>query len=450
MKQKMRAPSFRFPVSGFLLLALLRGAVAGAADATVPPETVVADALAHSPALKAAGKEVEAAVAQGSQARALGLPGLDVKASAMQYNGLEDAVLGPTLMIPAIEERYSASIGLTQPLFTGGRVSGQRDRADSQRLAVVESRRGVSADVALQALMAYWNWSKAFYSVEVLRASARRMEAHNADMQNLHEAGLATDNDALATEVLLEQTRLQLEKALHQVDVARARLSFLTGKDLAADAVPETALVPADMRVPPEPEALAAAATHRPEPAARRLEAKAAESQSGVSRADFYPQLYLTARYEQASPNLLDFPPTDEWKDDAFAGVALTWSVLDWGLTRAKAAEALARAEQAALREQQTGEEIVLEVREARIALDDALKRVAVAKRAEGSARRNLEAATDLWKNGLARHADVLDAHAQLTDSEYQVIAARADVVLAEAGLKHATGRLGPSREEQP
>lgn len=450
MNAKFQVPTSKFQVAGIVLMwAYAWTAVAGQ-DVAVRPDDVVAAALEHSPSLRAVDQEVAAADARSRQARALSLPVIDARAAAAKYDGLEDAALGPTQVIPAVEDRYSASIGLTQPLFTGGRVSGQQESAGFQRGAAAENRRGARSDIALEALRAYWGWSKAFYLAESLCASVQRMETHDADMRNLKQAGLATDNESLATDVLLEQTRLQLESALHQVDTARARIAYLTGRELPDAAVPDQAEAAADLAMPPEPAALALAATNRPEAAARRLEAKSAASQADVSRADLYPQLYLTARYEQASPNLLDFPPAEEWKDDAFAGVTLTWSLLDWGLTRGKAAEARARAEQAALREQEASERIALEVREARIALNDALRRVAVAERAERSARRNLEAATDLWKNGLARHADVLDAHAQLTDSEYEVIAGRADVVLAEAALQHAMGRLDPSRKEAP
>ncbi|MBU1693000.1 MAG: TolC family protein, partial [Verrucomicrobia bacterium] len=141
-------------------------------------------------------------------------------------------------------------------------------------------------------------------------------------------------------------------------------------------------------------------------------------------------------------PNNLIFPPEDNWQYDAFAGVVLTWDLFDSGLTRGKTAEARARAAQASLWQQQVEDRIVLEVREARIGLVNSAQQVGVAERARKSAARNLQAATDLWQNGLARHADVLDAHAQLTDAEYELVAGRADVVLARAMLEHASGCL--------
>ncbi|MFH0953076.1 MAG: TolC family protein [Verrucomicrobiota bacterium] len=409
---------------------------------TVSPERVVADALAYSPVLKLSDQEVAVAQAQKTQADAQAFPSLSLDAHAGHYEGLTDSALGPGMVIPAIPDRYGAAVRLSQPVYTGGRIGNEKKGANYQRQAVRETRRSTESDLALQALTAYWNWSKAYYSLEALKAATDRMAAHATDMHNLHAAGLATDNDALATDVLLDQTRLRLEEARRRTEVSRARITFLTCRELPGNAVPQQAAVPPGQTVPPEVESLGAAASNRPDRAAGELEAKSSEAAAKASRAGLRPQLFLTAHYEQANPNILNIPPADEWQDDTYVGVAVTWNLLDWGLTRARASEAAARATQAHLRLQHKNEQITLEVKEAGINLKDALERVTVAERAELSATRNLAAATDLWKNGLARHSDVLDAHAQLTEAQNQVIAARADVALARAGLDHAMGLL--------
>jgi len=87
-------------------------------------------------------------------------------------------------------------------------------------------------------------------------------------------------------------------------------------------------------------------------------------------------------------------------------------------------------------------ESIALEVREARINLQNAISRVKVNRRMKASAKQNLEVATNLWESGLARHSEVLDAHAQLTNAEYELIAASADLLLAQASLAYAQGQL--------
>ena len=442
--------SFRRRVGGnartasfFLWLAAalsVAGASATSEPSRVTPDQIVRDALAHSLALQVSEKEVRAAEARKAQTDSLTKPTLDIEARAWRYEGLEAVSLGGLLTIPAIESRYAASATLAQPIYTGGRITSERENAEHLRRAAGYRRRATEADVVLQALTAYWGWSKAYYSVSALQAAVDRVAAHAADMRNLREAGMATDNDTLATDVLLDQTRLRLEEARRRVKLTRAQLVFLTGRELADAAAPEEAPPARDTASTPETDA-AQAVARRPERQALEMQWKASKAQIVSSRADLYPQIFLTARYEQDRPNSLFFPPEDQWQDDAFAGLSLGWQVFDWGRTRASVLEAAQRADQARLRLQQAEEQIALEVTQARIDLEDAGERLPVAARTEDSARRNLEVATDLWKHGLTRHSDVLDAYSQLSDAQYSVTAARADVRLAQASLDHALGR---------
>jgi outer membrane protein len=432
------------PLPVFGIAILLVCPCFGQTPSVIPPDQIVSQTLEHSYQLKVSAQDVSVFDAKQKQAKAQALPTLDAKAQATRYEGLEDSSLGPQTTIEAVETRYSASIGITQPVYTGGRISNQKRGALFQKSAAEQTLHATKSDTILSALTTYWNWSKAYYLVQSLQSAVDRTEAHAVDMRNQHAAGLVTDNDLLATEVQLDQTRLFLEEAKNRVAITRAHIEFLTGNPLSESAVPEKAVVPAGMA-----NTDTNVVVNRPEKAARTFDVKASDAQVRSTKSDFYPQVSLVARYEQANPNPLDFPPTDEWNDDAFAGVILSWNLLDWGLTRAKAAEASARAEQARLRLNQVEEQISLEVQEARINLQDAVSRIAVAQRAESSAQRNVEAATDLWKNGLARHSDVLDALARLTDAQYQLNAAQVDVVLAQAQLNHATGRLGSPDAEQ-
>lgn len=427
-----------------LLVALLLAARSAPAETniTVSAAQILADALAHSLTLKGSDQEIAAARARALQARSQFLPSLNLDARAGHYEGLQDAAFGPGIVIPTVDNQYAASATLFQPLFTGGRIVNQSRSADYQTDAATHSRRSAEATLRLQALSTYWNWSKTFHGLKTLHAAVARMEAHATDMHNLYQAGLATDNDTLSTDVLLDQTRLQLETVQRRNQLALAQIAFLVGYSLPSNAVPEAPPAPAANEMAPEAEALAAAQTNRTEYAMRQFELNAAQAQVGANRANYLPQLFALARYEQGRPNQLDFPPQDEWNYDAYLGLALNWNILDWGLTRGKVSEAMAKTAQARLRLAQEDERIILEVRQARIDLLDAGNRLTVAERAEKSARRNLESATELWHNGLLRHSELLDAHTKLTDAEHATLIARTDVILGRISLDYALGQL--------
>lgn len=426
-------------VAGFLGLALS----CMAQDTPVSAQAIVRKALAHSYALQSADEDIVAARARHRQAVAASLPSLDAKLQAAHYEGLEESQLGPGVTIPEISDRYSASVGATFPLFTGGRLSAQRRSTALQGDASRQTVRAAEADVRTQALKTYWNWSKAHYALASLTAAVARTEAHAAETRSLHEAGLATDNDVLATELLLERTRLRLEESRRGLEIAFAGIAFLTGEELAPGSAPERAESAQRPALLPEAEMIEEGQGGRPELEARRLEEKSARELVGASRSEYWPQILLMARYEQANPNSMFFPPEEEWREDYFVGGTAVWNFFAWGLTRSRVTEARARATQAGLRRRLAEEQVTLEIRQARVDLQNALARRDVARRAEESARRNLTVAEDLWRNGLARHSDVLDAYAQLMDAEMEIIASGADIEIASAALARAVGSAG-------
>ncbi|MEI6564768.1 MAG: TolC family protein [bacterium] len=424
-----------------LMLFFLMPAVDAQTDTTIlSPDAVVQLALAHSPDLKGRNEELRSATARRHQADAGLMPQLDTRAQALHFEGLENGSLGPGVTFPVISEQYSASIGITQPLYTGGRVTQQRRSAQYGEDAARHSLSAAAADLELQVITAYWQWSKALTQIEAFQVAVARMEAQNTDTRNLKNAGMATDNDLLATEVLLDQTQLQFQEARQQADISRIQLTQLTGHDFTSRHVPQKPAIPVLAPLPSLAEAVTHALTNREDLAGLCLNSKASAALVEASCAEHRPQLALIARYEQGSPNPRDFPPDDKWRDDAFIGGAITWNLFDGGLTRARTAEAKARAARDTFQVQSLGEAVVAQIKVAYLNRQYLSSRLKTATHAEASATRNLKVATDLWKNGAARHSDVLDAETKLTTTIAQRIAAEADLLIAEATLHHAMG----------
>ena len=165
----------RYHAMLLMTLAVSAGA-AGPGGERVPADELVAEALAHSPLLKASRADASAAAARGDQADALRWPEVAVDARAARYEGLEDSVFGPAQVIPAIEDRYAAGITVTERLFTGGRVSGERRAAGFRQQGAELDAGAAEADLILRVLQAYWRWSKAGSSVVAFEASVERMK----------------------------------------------------------------------------------------------------------------------------------------------------------------------------------------------------------------------------------------------------------------------------------
>lgn len=402
-------------------------------------ERIIGDVLEHSYQLKIAGEQVAAAEAVKKQADAALFPSLDLDGRAAHYEGLKENNF-PNFVIPAIPDRYGGGVTLSQPLYTGGKISGRKQMTDEQRLSARSSFMARRADAVYQAQVAYWSWSKAFYAAESFQAAVAWMESHDRDISNLHTAGLATENDRLSTSVRLDQTRLRLEEALRYTRLCRAVVERLTGKTLSEAAAPSRPVCDEPGPVAGEQELIQGALDNRPDVQSQKSAFNAARKNIQIQSADYFPQFNANLRGEVGRPNQLNIPPQDQWQFDALIGVSASWNILDWGLTQGKVSEARAQANQAGHQLSQLNEQVIFEVRQALINLENALTRARVARRAEESARLDLKAATDLWQNGLARHSDVLDAQARLTDAGFDLVNAGADVALGRAELDHAYG----------
>ena len=411
----------------------------GAAEQTIKPEDTVKLTLAHSRRLKIAGHDVAAMQAQRDQAASSRLPSVGLRAGAAKYSGLEDAELGPGVVIPGIEDRYFWSAEASQLLYAGGRVSASVRAAELAAASADSSRSALEADLRLQAVTAHWTWAKTHWALGSAETSVARMEAHIADVRNLQAAGSATENDIVAADAGLAKAKLRLEDARRDLNIAMARLAYLTGEELPDRAVPAKPdlLQIADI---PEKDLLSTALDNRHEIAAARLAAESSDSLTEAARAASLPEVALVARYEQANPNSLFFPPEEKLNDDVFVGLNLRWNIFDGGLNRARAGEALARAEAAHEMSAERGETVALEVRESLIRLKAALARCSAARTAEESALRDLLATVTMWKNGAARQSELIDADSRYTDAQFETAASDADAAQARSALDRAMG----------
>ncbi len=416
------------------------------AQVVIEPEHIVRLSLSYSLKLKSLTREFDAASAQNKIARSQELPQVAMNANYYHYTGLNDFSM-PFLTIPEIQNKYNAALTITQPVYSGGRIKSLKQSTTLLKYSITEDKKAGESDIILQASDLYWNWSKAYHQLQALETAVKRMEAHTKDINALKKAGMATENDALSTEVLLDQTRLQYEEANRRLELILSSIALTTGEKLSTNFIPIKPSSPDNITVLLEEDLYKTALRARPERAARIYEVQSLDERVKTARSEYYPQISLVARYEQAKPNMLDFPPRDVWQDDAFAGVVMSWNIFDWGVRTAKVREASARRDQAHLKLEQIDDQILFQIRSARIKLMDAFQRLGVSRRLLASAEKNLNVSTDLWKNGLSRHSDVLDAHTQLTDAQFAIISDSADLKIALIELDYAIGIIATTFE---
>jgi outer membrane protein len=346
--------------------------------------------------------------------------------------GMTDGLDGGITLRDAHTRQLRATV--VQPL-TGlyGIEEGWRAARAMERAAEADLD-GVSGDVSLEVVEAYFSAAEVARLQQVASAALEALEAHKARATAFFEAGLIGRNELMQLEVALSETRLDHARAVAGLALTRRRLALATGSL-------ERSLVPREVDIDSLPELGVGSRSLRGHtdaiPAVRKLEAQAdaALANRNRLRAEAIPQIAALASYEQ-NWGLGSLAIPESW----FVGFGMEWELWAWGRKHFDAQQAAAQAAQArigleALRDGMTLQaeamlveaELALQARESR--------RVSTAQAAE-----NLRIVRAKFEAHTATATDLLEAETLHTKAATDEIVAAFDYLVAIARLQHALG----------
>jgi len=438
-------------IAGLLLLFFLSPAPLFAAERLTLQEGI-ATALRNHPALKAAGYAVEAAEAKVTEARGGFLPRVDLSETFSRTNGpgevfwtelsqkrfsLPDFAAGDPNDPDALSN-YNTRVTLVQPLYTGGKLSAGYRISELQREGKVRKREETRQQVIRNFTTAYYKALLAEHYVEVAEKAREAVEAHLKTARDLLAQGMVLRSDLLQAQVRLSEIESRLITAKNQRRLALSNLDRIMGVDQGRDYL----LVGDGKEVPPTPEEemaklIAEAKEHRPDLAALKRMKEAADEGVHVARSAFLPQVNLVARYDQNDRNFLG-NDGDYWSVMAVAGINLFEGLSG----RARVARARADAARMSSLVTRAEEGVELQVRQARLRMDEAWARLEVARKAVAAAEAGMKIVEDRYKNGMGRITELLDTETALTRARTDAASARYDLRIARTDLDFALGRL--------
>ena len=182
------------------------------------------------------------------------------------------------------------------------------------------------------------------------------------------------------------------------------------------------------------------AMTNRSEIALLERSLQSKSNEQLATQSAYYPRIELTGKYQQDGDDLganhNDF--TNQY--NASMGVQARWTFFEFGKTRHSAAKA--RAEYQALEQslKQARNDIRLQVVEAHLALDVAVRNIDSATAALDQAQEHWRITNLLYQQQLTTSTEVLDARSYLDHAQSAYHEARYGYGTALAGLAWATG----------
>lgn len=389
---------------------------------------VVERALANNSDVLIAAARIDEAEAQVRLAGSARLPALAV-GGGVAYDRSLNAATGQPAEVLALQPQISADWSLD--LF--GRLRALTDAARAQYVATAADRDAVRLSVAAATAQAYVTLLSIDAQLEVTRRTltsrteARRIAQDRADLgysSQLELTQAQSEYEAVA------QTIPQLEQARRLQENA---VRLLTG-DMPA-AVERGRL--ATLAVPPVPSLLPSELLRRrPDISAAEARLAAADRIIASRRAEFLPDVTLSASGGALIVDQLDYDPVSIWG----LGASILAPLFQGGRLTAQLDQASARRDQAAFAYRDTAlrafgevENALTSERRLREQIDRAIARRTILQR-------SLVFARDRFRGGYASYLDELDAQRNLFTVELNAIGVREQQLNAIIRLWAALG----------
>jgi len=293
-------------------------------------------------------------------------------------------------------------------------------------------------DTILQVVQAYQGVARAEEFVRVADEALRNAQERLRLIRAQVEAGVAAQFDLLRAETAVAQAEQAVLNARNQRELAAAALNNLLGRDLNTPVqVAKPERLP-ELQLPPLETLTQQAFQNRPELIAAQRGIELAQVGITSARRSLLPNIVLTGQAD-FNLNTSVFNPRRE----TYTGVAvLSVPIWDGGIARAREAQARDDLEIAQLRLKQAQEGIALEVRQAYLNLQDAQKRLEVARKGLEQATEALRLARVRFEAGVSPQLEISDAELAFTQAQTNLVNAQFDYLDAYAALLRAIGAI--------
>jgi outer membrane protein TolC len=331
---------------------------------------------------------------------------------------------------------------VTQPLFTGFKLL-----SSYQKAALTKDQ--ADANIKYSELTLIKSVQKAFLALLQARSNVKsnkdsvaRLESQYKVAQAYYDVGLKPRLDVLQAESDLATAEQNLLKAQNNVLVQTAQLNSLLNLPLNQDTpfVGELTYLPFTMNVQ---DCLDTAYKQRPDLYMGVKSVQIAERDVKIAASPLYPQIQAQATYtrEGNEPNLnVKDKSTSTTPEAMVVGVTASLQAWDWGSTffGMQAARETVKKLQADLAELRLN--VGYEVKTYYLNLQDAAKRISVARTALEASKEGYRMAVARYQAQVGTSTDVLDAQSRVSSAEFNLTQALTDYQSALADIYVAMG----------
>ncbi len=348
----------------------------------------------------------------------------------------------------AMRGTYMAGLTLTQPIYTGGKISAGRQMARLGRQIADQQLRMTRMDVLVDADNAYWSYIAVRRKVRMLESYSTQMDTIYKQTSSAVAAGMAIENDLLRIEAKRTEIEYQLQRARNGADLCRMALCNVIGAPF------DTAIEPTDTTFNIEsPTAMSLDIARRPEVGLLEKQIDVNMQRIRDARSEMLPTVGLSAGYSYYGNiklkgfadmgNGTTVPYTQEFRDGiGIAMLAVKIPIFHWGESRKKLHKARYELDNSQLELQRNMRLMSIEAQQAVQNVEDGYRMIHTAESGLRQAEENLRVMRNRYAAAMSPLTDLLDAQSQWQQAQSNLIEAQTQYMIYRTDYLRATGQL--------
>ena len=361
-----------------------------------------------------------------------------------QFSGMLDATGQGLVNALRTDTRnmFAGAVMVTQPVFMGGAIVAANKMADIEVGMAANALEAKRQSTLFTIDQCYWQVVSLCHKKRLAESYVELVKKLKGDVQRLIEEGVATKGDGLSISVRVNEAEMALRKVNDGLVLSKMLLCQHIGLPVSeqitlADENTESIVLEeqtamADVQL---------AEQNRPELKVLQSSVDLTRQTTNLLKAGNLPQVLLTGGYAATNPNTFN---GFEKKFAGFwnLGVMVRIPIWNWGDVKYKVRASKGATTIANLELQEARDLIELQVNQNAFKVEEANKRLEMAKADIANADENLRMANIGYREGFVNTTTVMEAHTAWLQAQSSKIDAEIDVKLSQVELQKALGTL--------
>ena len=337
---------------------------------------------------------------------------------------------------------FAGAVMVTQPVFMGGAIVAANKMADIEVGMAANTMEAKRQNTLFTIDQAYWQVVSLCHKKRLAESYVELVKKLKADVQRLIEEGVATKGDGLSISVRVNEAEMALRKVNDGLVLSKMLLCQHIGLPVSeqitlADENTDSIVVEEQ----PATADVQLAEQNRPELKVLQSSVDLTRQTTNLLKAGNLPQVLLTGGYAATNPNTFN---GFEKKFAGFwnLGVMVRIPIWNWGDVKYKVRASKGATTIANLELQEARDLVELQVNQNAFKVEEANKRLEMAKADIANADENLRMANIGYREGFVNTTTVMEAHTAWLQAQSSKIDAEIDVKLSQVELQKALGTL--------